>query len=623
MVPSDDIDSFLNAPESVGRSTSVPVSSESSSSPSASPSSSSTPLDPSDPDFVVSERKKPKKTNECTITLNNEKWIRDLNLQARRGIASNADIFRFCAATIQSGGGDLAEFSLSEEWIRLARTAHDIETANIIKGNFIFPVFLEIHFDGKIRKQWGQKNNFLALCVTGKGMEKEKVLGDIPIARGTGKNMASAVLQMLNDWGVADRVIALCFDTTSSNTGTNQGANVFIEQGLGVQLLWCACFHHILDILAELAVEVKLGPSSGPREKYFARFESNFNSLTEEEKETIRVDAPNHIGIVAAEDGITRQFLDATRSFFSQFMAEARPFQRGDYLEFARLIMFLTGMTPELKWSERVGAIHHARWMGAAIYILKMVICGEDRVQMGQKQAKGLLDLAYFILCIFGRYWFAAPVAADAPFLTLTLWNDLRAWASHDPALSAALLRALDRHTWYLSGRSIVLALFSKLVDDASKGRIASALLKPENEPGDVPPGKPGLPPITPDSVLEDFVNSESWLLFQMVKVQPTFLGLPVDQWENDTSFLQLRNIVTSLRVVNDAAERAVKFGADFTQVMTKDEGNRQNILQSVELARRAFPHATRKCFLSTSAASSVEQLMEIARYDARHDGTS
>ena len=85
----------------------------------------------------------------------------------------------------------------------------------------------------------------------------------------------------------------------------------------------------------------------------------------------------------------------------------------------------------------------------------------------------------------------------------------------------------------------------------------------------------------------------------------------------------QLRKIVTSLRVVNDAAERAVKFGSDFTQVMTKDEGNRQNILQSVELARRAFPHDTRKCFLSTSAASSVEQLMEIARYDARHDGTS
>ena len=77
-------------------------------------------------------------------------------------------------------------------------------------------------------------------------------------------------------------------------------------------------------------------------------------------------------------------------------------------------------METELDWTSDVGAIHHERWMAAAIYLLKMFLCGEERFQLGQRQAKGLLDLVYFVICLYGRYWFAAPLAADAHFLTLS-----------------------------------------------------------------------------------------------------------------------------------------------------------------------------------------------------------
>ena len=79
----------------------------------------------------------------------------------------------------------------------------------------------------------------------------------------------------------------------------------------------------------------KLGPTSGPREKYFARFQTYFNNLEEEEKETIRLDAPNRLGLVAAHDDVTREFLEATKAFFSAFTGG---YQRGDYLEFSCLI---------------------------------------------------------------------------------------------------------------------------------------------------------------------------------------------------------------------------------------------------------------------------------------------
>ena len=179
-------------------------------------------------------------------------------------------------------------------------------------------------------------------------------------------------------------------------------------------------------------------------------------------------------------------------------------------------------MEPELKWSGVVSAIHHARWMNGGTATFKMVACGEERFPIGQMQAKGLLDLVFFIICIYGRYWFASPVTADAPFLTLALWKDLHSWAARDPALSACMLRTLDRHTWYLNRRNLSLSLFSRLVPDETKRKIADAILSPENEPCDIPLGKPDLPPISPDSFLEDFVTSETWFLFQ-VRLLPMF----------------------------------------------------------------------------------------------------
>ena len=108
-----------------------------------------------------------------------------------------------------------------------------------------------------------------------------------------------------------------------------------MEQNAQKQLQWNACLHHVFELLMEAAVVDKLGPTSGPREKYFARFETYFNGLTREEKEVIRSDADARLGIVGAEDEVTREFLEATKAFFASYSGM---YQRGDYKEFAGLI---------------------------------------------------------------------------------------------------------------------------------------------------------------------------------------------------------------------------------------------------------------------------------------------
>ena len=193
----------------------------------------------------------------------------------------------------------------------------------------------------------------------------------------------------------------------------------------------------------------------------------------------------------------------------------------------------------------------------------------------------------------YGFYWFAITQTTDVPSLTLQLWQDMKEWEKREKKLSTSCLKKIDRHTWYLSGRQVIFSLWSKRVDEETKVKIAKVLHQtPEEE---VTPGKPDLPRIYEDSTLSDFVTTESWLLFQLLNIQPTFLEKPFEEWASDESFQSIDSIIHHLKVVNDAGERSVKFGSDFSNKLVKDDNQRQALLQGVESHRRAHPKATKK----------------------------
>ena len=57
-------------------------------------------------------------------------------------------------------------------------------------------------------------------------MQKEKFLADAPLESGTGAAMAWAVFRVLEEWGIDERIIAFSTDSTSSNTGIDNGKQV-------------------------------------------------------------------------------------------------------------------------------------------------------------------------------------------------------------------------------------------------------------------------------------------------------------------------------------------------------------------------------------------------------------
>ena len=71
----------------------------------------------------------------------------------------------------------------------------------------------------------------LPVPVSGVGISQLLTVGKLPSE--TGQAQGDDVINALKvSWDIEDTVRALCFDTTSSNTGRLAGACVLIEQGL-------------------------------------------------------------------------------------------------------------------------------------------------------------------------------------------------------------------------------------------------------------------------------------------------------------------------------------------------------------------------------------------------------
>ena len=93
---------------------------------------------------------------------------------------------------------------------------------------------------------------------------------------GTRSHQAKAVVETLNEWGLKEKVVAMSFDTTASNTGRNQRACVLIEQELQKDLLHLACQHQIFELLVGLqtAFVTIMGSTAGPEVLLFKRFQT-------------------------------------------------------------------------------------------------------------------------------------------------------------------------------------------------------------------------------------------------------------------------------------------------------------------------------------------------------------
>ena len=109
--------------------------------------------------------------------------------------------------------------------------------------------------------------------------EKSHILGIPSTENSTRRAEAEMVKDYLDSWGVKDKIIACGFDTTSSNTGVNNGSCTILQNLLYQQRLWLACRHHIMELIIGGAFTKIFGVTSGPEVTTFKILKTSWKTL--------------------------------------------------------------------------------------------------------------------------------------------------------------------------------------------------------------------------------------------------------------------------------------------------------------------------------------------------------
>lgn len=271
---------------------------------------------------------------------------------------------------------------------------------------------------------------------------------------------------------------------------------------------------------------------------------------------------------------------------------------RDDYKEFLELVVIFLGAVP--KRGVRFlapGAMHHARWMSKVIYSLKIWMF-RNQFKLTSREEKGLRDVCIFAVRVYLKAWISATEVTNAPYNDLLMLKSLLEYSKIHSGIAKKTSSKFSNHLWYLSQELVGLAFFDSRVSSSTKRLMISALESREHQDQKNPKR------ITVDldsfknKNLEDFVTTKTLTIFRMLELSNGFLAVDPDLWEVRDDYKEAMETITSLKVVNDHAERGVALIQEYSGLITHDETQLQFLLQVVSDHRKMYPDSRKHTML-------------------------
>lgn len=486
------------------------------------------------------------------------------------------------ASTLKRLGCDVSQYNVSYSSIRRQRMNIRKQIAESIKADFQPLNTLTVHWDGKMLEDITGHEivDRLPILVSGKGVDQLLAVPKLP--DGKGETMASAIFETILSWNLYDKIKCMCFDTTASNTGRINGACVLLEQKMQKELIWFACRHHILEILLESVVVTAVGPSSGPEIMIFKRFKSYWAKINQKDFKTA-MSEPSTWNCVQT---VAKDIIAFAENQLKQFQP------RDDYKELLHLIIIFLGGIPESGISFKAPAgMHRARWMAKAIYALKMFLF-KHQLKITIKQAKAVTDICIFVVVVYAKYWFTAPMAYMASVNDLQILKDLVDFKKYNTVVAEVAIKKMLGHLWYLSEELIALAFFDKRVSIETKRKMILALKTEGTE------SNPKKAALDYDAIvnknIEDFISTNTMNFFKITGISCEFIQKDPELWEEEESFKSAKEIVQHMRVVNDIAERGVALMEEYNKLHTSEEEQKQYLMLLVKNYRQKNPNCNK-----------------------------
>ena len=131
------------------------------------------------------------------------------------------------AAIVRASGGNVNGLVLSASTSSRAIKKVRTEMFDKVKKDFkalVKDEFVSILWDEKLTQKGGDLTAFEHIAVLSSHRSETKLLETTSLEKGIGENQAEAIKSILNDWELDKQCVAMCFDTTASNTGKFNGA---------------------------------------------------------------------------------------------------------------------------------------------------------------------------------------------------------------------------------------------------------------------------------------------------------------------------------------------------------------------------------------------------------------
>src|SRR6218665_2101750 len=268
---------------------------------------------------------------------------------------------------------------------------------------------------------------------------------------------------------------------------------------------------------------------------------------------------------------------------------ESQP--RDDYRELLELSLIHMGhIPPRGIHLVAPGAMHRARWMAKATYSLKLFLF-RSQFRMTDRETNMVRSFNIFICFVYIQSWFTASHTIQAPLNDLKCFERLELYKSINSTVANVAIKALCRHTWYLSEELIAFSFFDDRICAATKAEMVQAMktnVGVENHPKRPQIKENNIASLKPVK----FVTQNTMKFFEIIGIASDWLKNDPNLWSQDSVFEATRQIVSGLSFVNDRSERGVALIQEYNQILTKDEGQKQALLQVVSEHRKQFPDA-------------------------------
>jgi hypothetical protein len=187
----------------------------------------------------------------------------------------------------------------------------------------------------------------------------------------------------------------LCFGTTSSNTGVHSRAITVIQQAFNKRMLFLACRHHILEIVAAAVFDMFFS-SSGPQIGIFSRFKENWQFVDQSCFAPLEKDTGGNGCLTEAEKDWLEQKKQEIVSFLHSQLSQAN-LLRDDYLEFLKLCLVILDEREPGKESVQ---------FSPGIYCLNMN-CFREQFRLTPNELQAMKRIVSFTVATYVKAWFS------------------------------------------------------------------------------------------------------------------------------------------------------------------------------------------------------------------------